>query len=205
MLIPLIGAGVVVLSPARQAKGISLAWTSLALVAAVFAAFLFDWANPGAFQFDASAPFLPSVGISLSVGVDSVALLLVLLTALLGPLCVLGSFSAISERVKTYYGWLLVLQAAMTGVFIARDLILFYLSFEFTLVPMFVLISLYGSDNRRHAAIKFFLFTFTGSILALAGLVYVASVAAAQNGGEWTFLIADLETAAQSMTRSEQV
>jgi len=204
MLIPLAGALVVAWSPARQAKWIALAWTGLALLAAVFAAGRFDWANPARFQFDAEAPFLPSVGISLSVGVDSVALLLVLLTALLGPLCVLGSFSAITERVKTYYGWLLVLQAAMTGVFVARDLILFYLAFEFTLVPMFILISLYGSDNRRYAAIKFFLFTFTGSILALAGLVYVASVAAAMNDGAWTFQIDALRRAAQTMSASEQ-
>jgi NADH-quinone oxidoreductase subunit M len=67
-----------------------------------------------------------------------------------------------------------VLQAAMTGVFCARDLILFYTCFEFTLIPMFVLISLYGSTNRKAAAIKFFLYTFTGSVIALAGLVYVA-------------------------------
>ncbi len=204
MLIPLAAALVVGLSPARQAKWIALAWTTLALAAAVFAAFRFDWANAGTFQFEASAPLLPSIGVNLAVGVDSVALMLLLLTTLLGPLCALGSFTAVTERVKTYYAWLLILQAAMTGVFVARDLILFYLSFEFTLVPMFVLISLYGSSNRRYAAIKFFLFTFTGSVLALAGLVYVAAVTAEGRGGEWTFLIEDLEAGARGMSAREQ-
>ena len=205
ILIPLVGALVVVMSPARQARWIALAWATLAFAVSVFAAFRFDWANAGDFQFVANLPFLPSIGISLAVGADSVAMLLILLTTLLGPLCVMGSFTAINDRVKMYYGWLLVLQAAMTGVFASRDIILFYLSFEFTLAPMFVLISLYGSANRRYAAIKFFLFTFAGSVLTLAGLVYVASVAAGAHDGQWTFLIADLETAAQSMTHTQQV
>jgi formate hydrogenlyase subunit 3/multisubunit Na+/H+ antiporter MnhD subunit len=98
------------------------------------------------------------------------------------------SKTAITERVKTYYGWLLVLQAAMTGVFASRDLMLFYICFEFTLVPMYILISLYGSTNRRKAAAtKFFLYTFTGSVIALAGLVYVVWFNATQTKGNvWT-------------------
>lgn len=204
ILIPLLGAGVVGLSPARQAKWIALAWSVLAFAVSIFAAARFEWASAGAFQFQTSFPFLPSVGVTLSLGVDSVALLLILLTTLLSSLAVLGSFTAIGERIKTYYVWLLILQAAMTGVFAARDLIVFYIAFEFTLAPMFVLISLWGSVNRRRAAIKFFLFTFTGSMIALAGLVYIAASAAAANDGVWTFLIADLELAARAMSPSEQ-
>ena len=204
MLIPLVGAIVLKLSPERHAKWIALAWTTLAFFASVFAAFLFDWNNAGAFQFEASFPFLPSVGVTLSFGVDSVAMLLLLLTTLLGPLCILGSFTAVNKRIKSYYGWMLVLQAAMTGVFVSRDLILFYLSFEFTLAPMFVLISIFGGSNRRAAANKFFLYTFTGSMIALAGLVYVGSVAAQLNDGVWTFQIADLQAAAVRMTPREQ-
>src|SRR5205085_4934234 len=117
--------------------------------------------------------WLPRVGMTFSLGADSVSMLLIGLTLLLGPICVAASTTAITQRVKTYYAWLLVLQAAMTGVFAARDLILFYICFEFTLIPMWVLIHLYGSTNRRKAATKFFLYTFTGSMIALAGIVYV--------------------------------
>ena len=88
------------------------------------------------------------MGIDLRLGVDSVAMLLIALTVLLGPICVLASFTAITERTKTYYAWLLVLQGAMTGVFAVRDLALFYVCFEFTLIPMWILINLYGSTNR---------------------------------------------------------
>jgi hypothetical protein len=78
------------------------------------------------------------------------------------------------RRARLFYGWLMVLQAAMVGVFAARDLLFFYICFEFTLLPMFVLINEFGSTNRKAAATKFFLYTFTGSLIALAGLVYVA-------------------------------
>ncbi len=126
-------------------------------------------------------------------------MLLIGLTLLLGPICVIASTSAITERVKTYYAWLLVLQAAMTGVFAARDLILFYTCFEFTLVPMFVLISLYGSTNRKKAAIKFFLFTFTGSVIALAGFVFVAWKNSQIPEHAWTFDIATLSETARTL------
>jgi NADH-quinone oxidoreductase subunit M len=141
-------------------------------------------------------------------------MLLTLLTTLLMPLCVWGSFSAITERVKEYYAWLLVIGASMVGVFIARDLILFYICFEFTLVPMYFLIAIWGSDNRARACTKFFLFTFTGSLIALAGLLYVAWKYAEANASilvdnssslGWSFDIANLTTfAASQLSASEQ-
>ena len=91
-----------------------------------------------------------SMGITLDLGVDSVAMLLVLLTTLLTPLCVWGSFTAITKRKREYYAWLLILETAMLGVFAAQDLILFYVSFELTLLPMFFLIAIYGGKNRAH-------------------------------------------------------
>ncbi len=206
-LIPIVTALVIALADERRAKGLALLGSLAGVAAAGLALARFDWGRSGEFQFGRSVEFLPELGISLSFGVDAVALWLVALTALLQPLCVLGSFSAIRDRVRTYYGWLMGLQAAMVGVFVARDLIFFYLSFEFTLLPMFVLISLYGSTNRRKAAIKFFLYTFTGSIIALAGLVYVAAVAAWARGGGvggWTFDIAELEAASRLMSPREQ-
>ncbi|MHC4106868.1 MAG: complex I subunit 4 family protein [Planctomycetota bacterium] len=175
LLIPLIGAVVLVAAPARQARWIALAATSVAFVYSVFLAMLFGqhW-NDGGFGLQGQFEYLSDLGITFSFGADTVSLLLVLLTTLLGPLCVVGSFTAITERVKEYYGWLLVIQAAMTGVFIARDLIFFYICFELTLVPMYFLIAIWGSDQRAKACTKFFLYTFTGSLIALAGLLYVA-------------------------------
>src|SRR5690606_7992243 len=113
----------------------------------------------------------------------------------LGPICVIGSFTATTSREKTYYAWLLALQAAMTGVFCSRDLIAFFICFEFTLIPMYVLIHQYGSTNRRKAATKFFLFTFTGSIIALAGMVYLAWFHFEQTQA-WTFDILALQSSA---------
>ncbi len=203
MLIPLLTALAIAIAPTSRARGLAVIGSFGGVGMALAALFRFDWSDSAAFQFYTSAPLLPELGITFSFGVDSVALWLLALTALLQPLCVFGSFTAIKDRVRTYYAWLMALQAAMIGVFVARDLIFFYLSFEFTLLPMFVLISLFGSTNRKRAAIKFFLYTFTGSIIALAGFVYVAAFAAA-NKGQWTFDIATLEQQARLMSSREQ-
>jgi NADH-quinone oxidoreductase subunit M len=150
--------------------------------------------------------FARPLGLSLHFAADTVSMMLIALTVLLGPVCVLASWTAISERTKTYYGWLLVLQAAMTGVFCSRDVVLFYIFFEFTLVPMYILISLYGSTNRKAAATKFFLYTFTGSLITLAGLVWVAWKTVELSGGTkaWTFDFATLAATAQSLPPSQQ-
>src|SRR5262245_51833065 len=154
VLIPLIFTGLVIAAPAKQARNVALAGTTLALGVLIAALMQYRWedaANQD--NFGATLRWLPQIGLTFKVGADSVSMLLIALTVLLGPICVLASTTAITQRVKTYYAWLLVLQGAMTGVFAARDLILFYTCFEFTLVPMFVLISLYGSTNRKKAAI----------------------------------------------------
>jgi len=205
MLIPLLTAGAIAFLPREQTRLVATGGSIIALIATVVAAGMFDWSRAGEIQTLSSGvlPLLPALGITLSVGVDSVALWLIILTALLGPLCVIGSFTAIEERVKTYYAWLLILQAAMVGVFAARDLVLFYICFEFTLLPMYVLISLWGSTNRKKAATRFFLYTFTGSIIALAGLVYVAYKTALVEGA-WTFDVATLQSVAVAMTPREQ-
>src|SRR5688572_15501547 len=125
------------------------------------------------------------LGFSFHLGVDSISLWLVLLTVLLTPLAIAASFDSIRERTKEYYAWMLVLLAAMNGVFIARDLLLFYIFFELTLVPMFFIIGIWGGPERRAAAGKFFLFTFTGSVFTLAGIIYlgVTNPISGQTGG----------------------
>lgn len=203
MVIPLAFALLVAFAPREWSYRLALYGMLATLAMGLLAALRFQWDFAGQQQFSVSLPWLPELGLTLSLGADGVSMLLVLLTALLGPICVAASQTAITERVKTYYAWLLVLQAAMVGVFAARDLILFYICFEFTLVPMYILISLYGSTNRARAAVKFFLYTFTGSVVALAGLLYVAWHHA-QTRGSWTFDIDSLELAARTLPADVQ-
>ena len=216
MLLPLATAAAIALRPGREAKGIALLGSLITVVPGWFALFEFDWSNAAAFQGAYRLAWIDQLGLTASVGVDSVALLLIALTVLLGPIVVLCSFSSIgsdpASKPRTYYAWIMILQAAMTGVFASRDLIFFYVCFEFTLVPMYVLISLYGSSNRKRAATKFFLYTFTGSLLTLAGLVYVVwfnatkmPVGAWVGSGTWTFDMASLQRAAIEMSRVEQM
>lgn len=155
-------------------------------------------------QLAAEWSWFPELGLKLSLGADVVTMLLVALTVLLGPIMVAASKTAITHKVKTYYAWLLVLQGAMTGVFFSRDILLFYIFFEFTLVPMYILINLFGSTNRRNAATKFFLYTFTGSLITLAGIVYVVLEHARANNGEISLAFAPLFETARSMSFSQQ-
>jgi NADH-quinone oxidoreductase subunit M len=199
LLMPLVFAALVSWMPAERARSVALLGSMVSMVPVLAMLFSFDYASAAAFQFAGKVDWLPAFGLSLSVGVDSVSLLLVALTVLLGPLCVLGSWSAIVHKQRMFFTWLLVLQTAMIGVFCARDLVVFYICFEFTLLPMFILIGVFGSTNRKIASIKFFLYTFTGSLIALAGLVYVAYHASEQLG-YWTLDIGALADSARTMS-----
>lgn len=209
LIIPLVGALVVVLAPARQAKWIALAATTVTFIYSLVLAGMFDDWGGSEMSLLASVPWLERFGITLNMGADAVSMLLVLLTTLLMPLSVWGSFTAVSDRLKEYYGWLLAIEAAMVGVFIARDLIFFYICFEFTLVPMYFLIAIWGSTNRSRASVKFFIYTFTGSMIALAGLLYLAWRAATSpfGNGMWTFdivALTDFAAGPNGLTSVEQ-
>ncbi|MEM8834786.1 MAG: NADH-quinone oxidoreductase subunit M [Planctomycetota bacterium] len=209
IMVPIVGALLIALGSEKGAKGRAMLTSMVSLAVTGVASMQFDWIQDAAahaaepIQLAMSFPVIAELGVSMSLGVDQVAMWLIVLTAVLQPLCVAGSYSAITSRVRTYYAWLTVLPAAMVGVFAARDLLLFYVFFEFTLVPMYVLIALFGSTNRKAAATKFFLYTFTGSIIALAGLVYVAWFQSRLTG-DWTFDIGLLAQAAQVMSPQEQ-
>mgnify|MGYP003109463635 CR=1 FL=1 len=187
ILIPLLFAVIVLVRPPEAAKFWALGGTSVCfLLGAMIVGRFFSAAGSSTetMQAVASLEWLPALGLNLSIGVDAIAVLLIALALLLGPICVLASWTAIpTDRARLFFGWLLVLQAAMVGVFAARDLLLFYTCFEFTLLPMFVLINEFGSTNRKRAATKFFLYTFTGSLIALAGLVYAAWAVATRASG----------------------
>ena len=205
LLIPLAGALGVILAPARNAKWIALVATLITFIVSIFICMsLRDAWHDGRFRLVGSVPLLDQFGVNLSFGADAVSLLLVLLTTLIMPLCVWGSFTAITDRLREYYGWLLIIEAAMGGVFVARDLIFFYICFELTLVPMFFLIAIYGSTDRARASYKFFIYTFTGSLIALAGLLYVAWQHAASHAYAWSFDIATLTAFASRMSAHEQ-
>lgn len=203
IVIPLLGALLVAFGNGRHAYRDALCASLASLVPAIVMLFQFDYTRSAVFQGAASWTWIEQLGLKLSIGTDSIALLLIALTVLLGPVCVMASKTAITQNLRLYYSWLLVLQAAMVGVFAARDLLMFYICFEFTLLPMFVLIRMFGSTNRVAASTKFFLYTFTGSIIALAGLVYVVHFAAQLNGN-WSLDIGVLTEAAGRMSGREQ-
>src|SRR5215831_4189754 len=111
------------------------------------------------FQFVERAPWIPSIGVQYLLGVDGISALLILLTTLLGAIAILSSWTAVGERVRAYYVFLLLLQTGMIGVFCALDLFLFYVFWEVMLVPMYFLIGVWGGERRVYAAIKFVLYT----------------------------------------------
>src|SRR5437660_5342534 len=115
--------------------------------------------------------WFPSIGASYVLGIDGISFRLIMLTTLLGWISILSSWSAIENRVKEYYIWFLVLQTGMLGVFMALDFFLFFVFWEAMLVPMYLLIGIWGGPRKLYAAIKFFLYTLSGSVLMLLGIL----------------------------------
>jgi NADH-quinone oxidoreductase subunit M len=158
----------------RAAKWIALVVTLATLALSVVLVFAFDRSQSG-FQFVEDMPWF--AGIRYRMGVDGLSVLFVLLTAFLLPLCIAASWTSIKDRVLEYMIAFLVLETLMIGVFCALDLILFYIFFEGQLVPMFLIIGVWGGKNRVYAAYKFFLYTLLGSVLMLAAILAMAGVA----------------------------
>jgi NADH-quinone oxidoreductase subunit M len=117
--------------------------------------------------------WIPSIGAGYVLGIDGISFLLIMLTTLLGAISILSSWEAIQERAKEYYVWFLVLQTGMLGVFMANDFFLFFVFWEAMLVPMYLLIGIWGGPRKLYAAIKFFLYTLTGSVLMLLGIIFL--------------------------------
>jgi NADH-quinone oxidoreductase subunit M len=158
----------------RNARWIAL-WVTLATLAfSVLMVANFDCSQPG-FQFVEHLPWF--AGADYRMGVDGISVLFVVLTAFLMPLCIAASWRSVQDRVAEYMIAFLVLETLMIGVFCALDLILFYIFFEGGLIPMFLIIGIWGGKNRFYAAYKFFLYTLLGSVLMLAGILVMASVA----------------------------
>ncbi len=139
------------------------------------------------FQFVERAGWVPSLGIQYLVGVDGISLLLVLLTTFLTAIAILASYTAITAFVKEYLACMLLLETGMLGVFVALDLVLFYLFWEGMLIPMYFLIGVWGGPRRVYATLKFFLFTMAGGVLMLVGILALYVLQGGRPGGEYTF------------------
>ncbi|MCA9921890.1 MAG: NADH-quinone oxidoreductase subunit M [Anaerolineales bacterium] len=139
----------------------------------------------GELQMYDPVPWIEAWGIHYALGIDGVSILMVLLTTFISMLAIASSWDPIKEQVKNYYMFMLLLETGMLGVFLAQDLFLFYVFWEFTLVPMYFLIGIWGGKNRVYAAIKFFLYTMAGSLLMLLGILYMGIT-------NETFLLPDL-------------
>src|SRR5690349_13210164 len=176
--LPLVGAAFILLirgEPdvvARNARNVAL-WTSLiTFVLSVFIWLNFDNSTP-AFQMVERVEWIPAFNVYYHMGVDGISVLFVLLSTFLTPLCILASWEAIRERVKEYMIAFLVLETLMVGMFCALDFILFYMFFEGVLIPMFLIIGVWGGPRRVYAAFKFFLYTLLGSVLMLLAILAV--------------------------------
>lgn len=175
LLVPLVGAIILLFVDRRRddtIRWIANIVASLGFLVSLPLWFWYDSANPD-WQFVERVPWIPSIGAEYFLGVDGFSSLLVLLTTLMGMIAILSSWTAITERVKEYYIFLLVLQTGMIGAFITLDFLLFFLFWEVMLVPMYFLIGIWGSDNRLYSAIKFFLYTLVGSVVMLLGILAV--------------------------------
>ena len=175
--LPLLGAGIILAfnrgtaeETAAPARYMAL-WTSLiTFLLSLFLWFDFD-RGTAEFQFVEQVDWLPTFNITYHMGVDGISVLFVLLSTLLTPLCVICSWSAIQTRVKEYMIAFLVLETLMIGMFCALDFVLFYMFYEAVLIPMFLIIGIWGGPRRVYSAFKFFLYTLTGSVLLLLALL----------------------------------
>jgi len=190
ILLPLVGAGLALMAPSdRAVRWFALLVTTLTFVLSVPLWTEFDLSRAADLQFVSGGFALigDSLDVRYLVGIDGFSLLLVLLTTLLGPIVVLSSWRYITRRTKGYYALLLVLQTGMTGVFCAFDVLLFYVFFELTLIPMYFLIGIWGGEQRIYAAVKFVIYTMVGSLLMLVAIIYLGIEAgAALNNGVFT-------------------
>ena len=175
--VPLVGALAILFFPKGAKKGIAYFAAAVAAIDFILSLPLFlNW-DVGLSGFDQTTMerlnWIPSIGAQYIFGIDGISMLFVLLTTLLGVIAVVSSFAAITERVKEYYVFLLLLQTGMLGVFMSLDFFLFYVFWEVMLVPMYFLIGIWGGGNKLYAAIKFFLYTLFGSVLMLLGILAV--------------------------------
>jgi len=173
--VPLLGALGLLFVPKEKRRVFELGALAIAMIDFAISVPLWFQYDRGsaAVQWAFSTDWIPSLGVKFAIGMDGISLVLFLLTTFIGFIAVWSSFSAIEERHKEYYIWLLVMQTSMLGVFICQDMFLFYLFWELMLVPMYFLIAIWGGPQKLYAAIKLFLYTLAGSVLMLVGILAI--------------------------------
>lgn len=176
IFLPLAGAGFILMIPGddelavRNVRRTAL-WTSVStFVLSLLLWFNFD-PSTAAFQFEERVAWIPTYNISYHLGLDGISVLFVLLTTLLTPVCILASWNSVKERVKEYMIAFLILETMMVGMFSALDIVIFYIFFEAVLIPMFLIIGIWGGKRRVYASYKLFLYTLTGSVLMLLAIL----------------------------------
>ena len=205
IVLPLVGAFLCLAAPERAAKAVGLVAALAVLGVAVALAFEFPAWNTGAFWPETEGwKLFTAFGVDFLLGTDSVGMLLVLLTALLIPCSMLVSFSAITQRQRGFYAQFLFMESAVMLAFLARDVILFYVGYEFTLVPLFLIVAIWGGHDRRAASIKLWVYSFVGSVISLVGFIYLAASNAADNHVPLTFGVAKLAAYGQSLPPGTQ-
>jgi NADH-quinone oxidoreductase subunit M len=188
LFVPVAGAlAVVLLRPdaARAIKRAGLAASLAAFAVSVWLFLVFDGTD-GGMQFVEKISWIPALNISYHLGVDGISLLLVVLTAFLTPIALLASWESVTVRLKGYVALMLLLEAGTLGVFMALDTFLFYVFWEFMLIPMYFIIGIWGGQERIYAAVKFFLYTMAGSLLMLVAILWLGYYASTLPGGQFT-------------------
>ena len=175
--LPLVGVAMILLlvrgdvkGESKQAKNIALLTSVATFVISLGIWFNFDTSTAD-FQFVEKAAWLPGVGVNYHMGIDGISMLFVLLSTLLTPICILSAWDAVTKRAKEYMISFLILETMMIGMFCALDMMLFYIFFEGVLIPMFIIIGVWGGQNRIYAAFKLFLYTLLGSVLMLVAML----------------------------------
>jgi NADH-quinone oxidoreductase subunit M len=185
--LPLVGVLALAIAPERYARGLALVTALATWVVSLLLLVGFQAGGQRGelFQFVIAAPWIPAFGIQFKLGVDGLSLVLVILTTTLTWISILASFGPIKDRVRLYMISFLVLEVGLIGVFVALDLFLFYIFWEIVLVPMYLIIGIWGGSNRIYATIKFVLYTLVGSLLMLVAIL-ATGFAFWQATGSWT-------------------
>jgi len=175
LFLPLAGAVLLMMMPKEEAslhRGVGLGVSLLAFFASIGLITGFDEARSG-YQFVVDVPWVEAIGANFKVGIDGISLWLVILTTFLTPLVLLSSHKAVTKHVREFVAAVLVLESGMLGALIALDLFVFYIFWEIMLIPMYLLIGIWGGDRRIYASIKFVIYTMVGSLLMLVAIFYV--------------------------------
>ncbi|MGE3465797.1 MAG: NuoM family protein, partial [Pyrinomonadaceae bacterium] len=192
ILLPVVGA---VLTLAHQMfwkqegqlKWLALGFTTLNFLVSLALFSQSAVAGASGFFFEKNVPWIKAIGTNYHVGVDGLSFWLVILTTFIMPIAVISTWNAVEKKATAFYIFLLLLESAMIGVFVSLDLLVFYLFFEASLIPMFFLIGIWGGENRIYAAVKFFIFTALGSLLMLVAIIALFYIYADQSGHGGSF------------------